>query len=215
MRYREVTDSMKRQVGVAPKPDPPQTTAPVSSSAPMSIPAQETLSHAVSKLESTVQHPAAVSDPPPALQPSRHVNIGAPPGGPAEVGSISEQPQPGPHQQHAPAADAGPAFQLPMSHAQQQPEGKQDTARRRVTSQRQDAVNSKKAVSHQNAVRSKAVMILQLALTGPFSLSPQEAAEGLEQAVFADFAEAGVPGNRSGPISCDLHAWPVLAVVGV
>lgn len=156
------------------------------------MPAPETLPHATSKPPSTAQQPLAVPDPSPALQQSRGVKSDAP----AEVKSAADQPQPGLHRS-APATGLEPAPKLLLSHAQHQPDGKQETSRNKLATQRQDAVSSKNAMSHKNAVRSKAVMILQLAFTGPFSLSPQEAAEGLEHAVFADFAEDGVPGNRS------------------
>ena len=46
------------------------------------------------------------------------------------------------------------------------------------------------------AIRSKAVMILQLAFAGPAHFSPSQAAEALEDVVFAEFAENGVPGIR-------------------
>ncbi len=48
-----------------------------------------------------------------------------------------------------------------------------------------------------DAVRDKAVAILGLALTCPSDLTPQEAAIAVEEAVFAQFAEQGVPGMRS------------------
>lgn len=51
-----------------------------------------------------------------------------------------------------------------------------------------------------DAVRDKAVAILALALTSPSELTPTEAAQALEAAVFAHFAEAGAPGLRSVPV---------------
>ena len=45
-------------------------------------------------------------------------------------------------------------------------------------------------------VRQKAVAILELAFTSPCDLTPLEAAVAVEQAVFAQFAEQGVPGMR-------------------
>ena len=48
-----------------------------------------------------------------------------------------------------------------------------------------------------DAVRDKAVAILALALTSPSELTPPEAALAVEAAVFAHFAEQGVPALRS------------------
>ncbi len=74
---------------------------------------------------------------------------------------------------------------------------------------------------HGDSVRGKAIAILGLALTSPTDLTPQEAAVALEAAVFAHFAEHGVPGMRSATlahglqiigrhISCPNHALSIV-----
>ena len=96
-----------------------------------------------------------------------------------------------------PGATSALPFTASNAVQSQQPGTRRDTAERVDAARGKAHAHSAGSGDDKSAVRSKAVMILQLALVGSLKLTPQEAAEDLEQAVFAAFAEDGMPGLRS------------------
>ena len=105
----------------------------------------------------------------------------------------------------------GPTSALPFTASNavqlQQPGTRKGTTERANAARGKGNAHVAGSGDDKSAVRSKAVMILQLALVGSLKLTPQEAAEDLEQAVFAAFAEEGMPGIRSVRI-CHVTSCP-------
>lgn len=165
---------MKQQVGQVSKPD---------SAKPL-----ETKSH----VSNTAQQAPSRTDPSAPAQQSKQVKAETP-AQDSVNGQTPVQPL---------SSAKGQPLRLVSSATQTSPDSTQPSGQQPAEQQQQnlDSAAMQMPEQHsyrQDSVRSKAVAVLQLALIGSYSLTPQEAAEDLEQAVYAEFRENDTPGLRS------------------